>query len=111
MHAIIYIESLMEHHSLLYQIKSKLNTAGKMDYTYAYSIYELKKCLGNQNVDLLIAPAGVSKLHRILELIKQHTIRLIIIDADPDTRELSIFSKGLCASMHQAIPFELKTYS
>ena len=79
-----------------------------MDYTYAYSIYELKKCLENENVDLLIAPAGASKLHRILELIKQHTVRLIIIDADPDISKHSIFSKGLCASMHEAIPFEKK---
>jgi len=79
---------------------------GSINYTYAFTIYELKKYLSTQDTDFLIAPASSQTLRSILKLIKQYNLRLIILDTDPDMKVYSIFSNGLCASMHEAIPFE-----
>ena len=80
-----------------------------INYTYVYTIYELKRHLSIRDTDFLIAPACTHALRSIIKLIKQYNLRLIIIDVDPDMRQHSIFSKGLCASMHEAIPFEKET--
>ena len=98
----------MESSSLLKNIGNIISSNDSVDCSYVYTIEELKYALSHHHPDFIITQINITQLSRIIGIAKYDTARLIIVSAGFDIKEYSIFSKGRCASLHEAIPFEIK---